>query len=153
MRGVKILISISVFFVLLSCKNSANSEIIRKDLLKNIEGFIAYSEESISNFKTNRRDTDIYWVEFFKKDEKNVVVVMQQPFVYKDETDGFIKINENRVFFYSSNPAFVDISKLEKSISEQIPGENSEESELGFSAPNWAYYINVNSLEKFELGE
>ena len=139
--------------ILFSCNDSVNSKVVRKDLLKNIEGFIAYSEESISNYKTNERDTDIYWVEFFNKDGKNVVVIMQEPFVYKNDTDGFIKINENSVFFYSSNPALVDISKLEKSISEQIPDENSKEAGLGFSAPNWAYYINDDGLEKFELGQ
>ncbi|UII76003.1 hypothetical protein LV716_17320 [Flagellimonas sp. HMM57] len=154
MRALKLLFCTSFCILLVCCKNTSNSDIIRNDLLREIEGFIALNEESISDFKNNRTDTDIYWVEFFNKDGKKVVVIMEEPFVYKNETDGFIKINENWVFFYDSNPAFVDVSKLEKSIGEEVPDENSKEAGLGFSAPNWAYYINAdNSLEKFELGQ
>lgn len=153
MKGLKQLFGVSFCILVVCCTNSSKSEIIRNDLLKEIEGFIAYNEESISDFKNNKTDTDIYWVQFFDKDGKDVVVIMQQPFIYKSDLDGFVNINDNKVFFYFSNPDFVDVSKLEKSVSKEIPDENSRESELGFSAPNWAYYITDNGLEKFELGE
>ncbi|MBS9462078.1 hypothetical protein KIM67_06620 [Flagellimonas sp. 389] len=154
MRALKLLFCTSFCILLVCCKNTSNSDIIRSNLLKEIEGFIALNEESISDFKNNRTDTDIYWVQFFEKDGKNVVVIMEQPFIYKSDLDGFLKINENSVFFYFSDSDFVDVSKLEKSIGEEVPDENSKEAGLGFSAPNWAYYINAdNSLEKFELGQ
>ncbi|MEO9511072.1 MAG: hypothetical protein ABJN84_13735 [Flavobacteriaceae bacterium] len=154
MKGLKLLLSISFYILLVCCNNSSNSHIIKNDLLKEIEGFIALNEESISDFKNNKTDTDIYWVEFFKKDGKNVVVIMQQPFIYKSDLDGFVNINDNSVFFYFSDNNFVDVSKLEKSVSEEVPDENSIEAGLGYSAPNWAYYINDgNVLEKFQLGQ
>ena len=153
MRALKLLLTISSCILLACCNNSSNSDIIRNDLLKEIEGFIALNEESISDFKNNKTDTDIYWVEFFEKNGKDVVVIMQQPFIHKSDLDGFIKINDNTVFFYFSNSDFVDVSKLEKPVGEEFPDENSREAGLGFSAPNWAYYINDIGLEKFELGQ
>lgn len=153
MRSIKLLLGISICMLSLCCKNSSNSDIIRNDLLEEIEGFIALNEESISDFKNNKTDTDIYWVEFFEKNGKDVVVIMQQPFIHKSDLDGLIKINDNTVFFYFSNSDFVDVSKLEKPVGEEFPDENSREAGLGFSAPNWAYYIKDTGLEKFELGQ
>lgn len=137
----------------LCCKDTSNTDIIRNDLLNEIEGFIALNEEHVSNFKTNETDTDIYWVQFFEKNDRNVVVIMQQPFIHKTDLDGFVKINDNSVFFYYSDDDFVDVAKLEKSVGAEVPDRNSIEAGLGFSAPNWAYYINENGLEKFELGQ
>jgi hypothetical protein len=153
MRRLKCFFSAFVFLILLSCNNSDNSKIIRKDLLKNIEEFIAYSEEHISNYKTNETDTDIYWVEFFEKDNKDVVVIMQQPYYHSQNNDGFIEIADNLVFFHFSNKDFVDVSKLKKNPPSDTPDENSRMAGLGYSAPNWAYYITDNGLEKFELGQ
>lgn len=153
MKVFKLLLCIFFYIFLLGCNNSSNSDIIRNDLLKEIEGFIAINEESISDFKNNKTDTDIYWVEFFEKNGKDVVVIMQQPFIHKSDLDGFIKINDNTVFFYFSDSDFVNVSKLEKSVGDLFPDRNSIEAGLGYSAPNWAYYINENGLEKFELAQ
>lgn len=153
MRGFKHLFVVSFCGFFLCCKDTSNNDIIRNDLLNEIKGFIVLSEEHISNFKTNETDTDIYWVEFFEKNDRDVVVIMQQPFFHKTDLDGFVKINENSVFFYFSDDDIVDVSKLEKSVGDEIPDENSIEAGLGFSAPNWAYYINDDGLEKFELGQ
>jgi len=153
MRGLKHLFVVSFCGFFLCCKDTSNTDIIRNDLLNEIKGFITLSEKHISNFKTNETDTDIYWVEFFEKDEKDVVVIMQQPFIHKTNLDGYIKINDNNVFFYYSNPDFVNVSKLDKSIGDRFPDRNSIEAGLGYSAPNWAYYINDDGLEKFELGQ
>lgn len=122
-------------------------------MLKEIEGFIAYNEESISDFKNNKTDTDIYWVEFFEKNNREVIVIMQQPYYHSQNNDGFIEIAENLVFFHFSNKDFVDVSKLKKNPPSDTPDENSRMAGLGYSAPNWAYYITDNGLEKFELGQ
>ncbi len=153
MERFKICIGLFLFLIFLGCNNSVNSKIIRNDLLKNIEEFIAYSEKSISNFKTNETDTNIYWVEFFEKNNKKALVIMQQPYYESEINDGFIRVGENLVFFNYSNKDFVDTSKLNRTPPSDTPDENSKESGLGFSAPNWAYYIKDNSLEKFDLGE
>ena len=154
MRELKLIFgSISLLVVLLGCKNSSSSDIIRADLLKEIKGFIKYSEENAGKYGKKVGDTNIYWVQFFEKDEKNVVVIMQQPFIHKSDLDGFVKINDNSVFFYYSDPDFVNALKLEKSLGDQFPDRNSIEAGLGYSAPNWAYYITDNGLEKFELGQ
>jgi len=149
----KSLLGIALFLVTQSCDSIKNSEIIRKDLLNEIEVFIAHNEESISDFKNNKTDTDIYWVEFFEKNDRDVVVIMQQPYYHSRNNDGFIEINENLVFFNFSNKDFVDVSKLNREPPGNVPDENSKMAGLGFSAPNWAYYINDNGLEKFELGQ
>uniref|UniRef100_UPI002620F95C hypothetical protein n=1 Tax=uncultured Amphritea sp. TaxID=981605 RepID=UPI002620F95C len=92
-------------------------------------------------------------VEFFEKNDRDVVVIMQQPYYHSRNNDGFIEINENLVFFNFSNKDFVDVSKLNREPPGNVPDENSKMAGLGFSAPNWAYYINDNGLEKFELGQ
>ena len=153
MRGLTALFAVFFCVLMVCCKNSSDSEIIRNDLLNNIEEFIAYSEEYISNYKTNETDTDIYWVEFFEKDNKDVVVIMQQPYYHSQNNDGFIEIAENFVFFHFSDKDFVDVSKLKKNPPSDKPDENSRMAGLGYSAPNWAYYITDNGLEKFELGQ
>ncbi len=153
MRGLKLLLGISFGIFLMCCKNSTNSDIIRNDLLKEIKGFIKYSEENAGKYGKKLGDTNIYWLQFFEKEGKDIVVIMQQPFIYKSDLDGYVKINDNSVFFYFSDSDLVDVSKLEKSVSEEIPDENSREAGLGYSAPNWAYYITDNGLEKFELGQ
>ena len=90
MARFKSLLGIALFLVTQSCDSIKNSEIIRKDLLNEIEVFIAHNEESISDFKNNKTDTDIYWVEFFEKNDRDVVVIMQQPYYHSRNNDGFI---------------------------------------------------------------
>ncbi|MEM9363632.1 MAG: hypothetical protein AAGA43_13420 [Bacteroidota bacterium] len=153
MKRLNLLFTVAFCAVLMSCKNTTNSDIIRNDLLKEIRGFIKYSEENAGKYGKKVGDTNIYWIQFFEKNDRNVVVIMQQPFIHKTDLDGFVKINDNSVFFYYSDNNFVDVAKLEKSVGNEFPDRNSIEAGLGFSAPNWAYYINDDGLEKFELGQ
>ncbi|MBS9462077.1 hypothetical protein KIM67_06615 [Flagellimonas sp. 389] len=153
MEKLKLFFVASLFLVLLSCNDSMNSKIVRRDLLKNIDGFIEYSEENAGKYGRKVGDTNIYWVEFFEKNHRDVVIIMQQPYYHSQNNDGFIELDENLVFFHFSNKDFVDVSKLEHTPPNDTPDENSRMAGLGYSAPNWAYYITENGLEKFELGE
>lgn len=137
---------LSVFlFNLVSCDSINSSNIVREDLSENLKNFIKYSEKST--------DTNIYWVEFFKKDDNDLVVLMQQPFYNSDYTDGYIKMDENFIFFYYSDSMMVKVNELENELPEELPNQNSKESGLGYSAPNWAYIITDNGLVKTFIGE
>jgi len=142
-----------ILLVLSGCNNFNNSEIIRNDLLRNIKEFIKYSEEDAKKIGTDIGDTDIYWVEFFEKDKKNMVVIMQQPYYDSKGLDGYLKINENLIFFYYPDTSMVETSRLNHKVPKDIPDENSKESGLGYSAPNWAYIITDSGLEKTFIGE
>lgn len=145
---------ITIFLLtLFGCKNSDNSEIIRNDLLKNIKGFIEFSEERATKIDNGKTDTNVYWVQFFEKDGKNLVVIMQQPYYDSSDSDGYLKIDENLVFFYHSDKTMVETSQLNHEGPKQVPDENSKESSLGYSAPNWAYIIKEKELEKTFIGE
>lgn len=153
MKNIKHLI-IFIFLANLSgCKNTNDSSIIRKDLFENINGFIKFSEERAKEIDNGRGDTNIYWVSFFAKNGDDLVVIMQQPFYDSLDTDGFLKINENMVFFYYSDSSMVETNNLKHELPPNIPKENSRESGLGFSAPNWAYIITENGLKKTFIGE
>lgn len=138
---------------MVNCNNTDYSKTIRKDLLQNIEKFIDFSEESVSDRKNNKTDTNIYWVEFSHKDGKDIVAIMQQPYYHSKENDGFIIIGDNHVFFHSSKAEFVDIYKLKENPPSDIPNENSKMAGLGFNAPYWCYEINDYNLKKIELKE
>ena len=137
---------LSVFlFNLVSCDSINSSNIVREDLSKNIKNFIKFSEEGT--------DTNIYWVQFFKKDNKDLVVLMQQPYYDSEDTDGYFKMDENFIFFYYSDSMIVKVNKLENKFPKGLPNQNSKEAGLGYSAPNWAYIITEKGLVKTFIGE
>ncbi|CAM4406149.1 hypothetical protein [Zobellia nedashkovskayae] len=145
MSSIKYYILSVFLFNLVSCDSINSSNIVREDLFNNLKNFIKYSEK--------RTDTNIYWVEFFEKDDKNLVVLMQQPFYDSDDTDGYLKMGDNFIFFYYSDSIMVKVNKLENELPKGLPNQNSKESELGYSAPNWAYIITENGLVKTFIGE
>ena len=150
----KIYIILLIFLVnLTGCRRADDSTIVRKDLFENIKGFIEFSEERAKEIDNGRGDTNIYWVQFFTNNGDDLVVIMQQPYYDAIETDGFLKIKENTVFFYYSDSSMVETNKLNHELQPTIPNENSKESGLGFSAPNWAYIITESGLEKIFIGE
>lgn len=137
----------------IGCKNYNNSEIVRSDLLNNIQEFIIFSEDDTQRIGVDKQDTNIYWVEFSEKNGKNMIVIMQQPYYDTIDLDGYLKVGENLVFFYYSDKTMVETSQLNQEVPKDVPDENSKESGLGYSAPNWAYLIKENSLEKTFIGE
>ncbi|MEO1485426.1 MAG: hypothetical protein AAFU57_06755 [Bacteroidota bacterium] len=142
---------ISLLFI--GCRNHRNSEIVRNDLLIAIKEFIVFSEENAKEAGNIKQDTDIYWVEFVEIEDDKIVVIMQQPFYYSSNLDGYMEIRENLVFFYNSNTVLAKRSRLNKDVPEEIPDENSQQSDLGYSAPNWAYLIKGEKLVKTFVGE
>ncbi len=146
---------IMLFFLvsLLGCMRENNSTTVRKDLFENIKGFIEFSEERAKRIDNGREDTDIYWVYFSEVAGDNFVIIMQQPYYDSVDTDGFLNVNENLVFFYNSNTSMIKTDNLKHKIPTDMPNQNSKESGLGYSAPNWAYIITEDGLEKTFIGE
>ncbi|WKX75883.1 hypothetical protein [Zobellia laminariae] len=153
MNSIKFYI-LSFFLInLTGCDSVNSSDIVRDDLYENIKKFIKYSEEEAEEFKNGSADTNIYWVEFFEEDDNDLVVLMQQPYYDSSDTDGYLKIDENFIFFYYSDLMMVTVDKLENELPTGLPNQNSIESGLGYSAPNWAYIITENGLVKTFIGE
>ncbi|MGJ8716581.1 MAG: hypothetical protein ACSHXG_15890 [Maribacter stanieri] len=145
MSSIKFYILSVFLFNLLSCDNIKSSNVVREDLSNNIKNFIKYSEKET--------DTNIYWVQFFEKDGKDLVVLMQQPYYDSENTDGYLKIDENFIFFYYSDSMMVKVDKLKNELPKVLPNEKSKESGLGYSAPNFAYEITEKGLVKTFIGE
>lgn len=141
------------FAVFTNCERDNYHDIVRADLLKKIKGFIAFSEKRANKIDYGRLDTDIYWVLFDQKDENNLVVIMQQPYYDSLDTDGFFKIKENFVFLYYSDSTMVKTDKLKHKLPAELPDQKSRESGLGYSAPNWAFFITEKGLQETFIGE
>ncbi|WP_422349040.1 hypothetical protein [Flagellimonas sp.] len=66
------------------------------------------------------------------KDEGIEIQLFQNTYYLKENLDGYIKLGDNKVFFYNSDKTLIDISKLTKNGLEGIPDEDSEYAEQIF---------------------
>lgn len=133
-----------VFASFFSCKNPEKA--VKDDLLSVINKYIEFCEDRAAKSEITK-ETDIYWVVFYDKNESTYIEISQNQFYNKKFMQGYLKIGDNTVIFYHSIEPWVKTERLEKN-QLRLPSENSDIAELGFTAVTWNYIIKDNVLRK-----
>ncbi|MBC9795834.1 hypothetical protein [Sinomicrobium weinanense] len=139
----KYLIIFLVSLMMVNCMNDCNT--IREDLMIEIKKYIEYCEKRADSLEI-ATETDIYYVNFSIKEDKKFVDIFQECYYNKEYMDGYITIEENKVFFYNSFDSLVDVKCLDTAELLGVPDENSKAAETGFNPVVWTYLVKKDEL-------
>lgn len=136
MKKNKIVLLI-MWLLLFSCKSD---KAIKTELFSEILNYIKKSED-YSKTTLTYNETGIYIVKFKEIDSSKYIKLFENSYYYKKGLDGFIDMNDNKVFFYNSNKNFVDVESLKSARNLSEPDENSGKVDEGFNSESWYFEI------------